>query len=265
MSIELTNTRNMSLQMTAIIVDDEMHARENLRMLVDEFCPNVSVSGLAENPQKASQLIEELSPDLVFLDIMMPGKNGFAFLADHPERKFEVIFTTAHNEHALQAIKEGALHYLEKPINVDELSEAIERAGKRFHQNRSETEHDKNDFSLLFERLKPGGNKTPISTSDGIEFVNNDEIIHLEAQDQYTSIHLTGDRRMMSSKNIKHFEDKLNPEHFFRIHRSHIVNVTHHLKSYSRVDGGVVILSNGIEIPISRRKLPLFMDRIQSL
>lgn len=255
----------MDKQLKALIVDDEKHARENLRMLIEEFCPQVSVQGMAESSTKASEFLRDEAPDIVFLDIMMPGKNGFSFLKEHPDRSFEVIFTTAHNEHALQAIREGALHYLEKPINVDELMESVERAGKRIGKQDAKGEQENLDMEKLLEQLRFGNNKTAVSTSDGIEFFNNEEVIHLEAQDQYTAIHLTGGRRVISSKNIKHFEDRLHPAHFFRIHRSHIVNLTHHLKSYSRIDGGIVTMSNGVEIPISRRKLPLFMERIQSL
>lgn len=250
----------------AIIVDDEPHARENLKMLVNEFCPNVEVMALAENAEKAERLVDELHPDLVFLDIMMPGRNGFGFLQKIEERDFEVVFTTAHGEHALRAFQEGALHYLEKPINVDDLIEAVKRV-ERIRATETVPDDGKDIvLSEFLEQFHPGGKgKTAIATGDGLVFVDNDEIIHLEAQDQYTAIFLTDGRKMLSSKNIKSFEDRLNDKVFFRLHRSHIINMMHHLREFRRTDGGIVLMSDGTEIPVSRRKLPLFMERIQSL
>lgn len=250
----------------AIIVDDEPHARENLKMLVNEFCPNVEVMALAENADKAERLVDELNPDLVFLDIMMPGRNGFGFLQKIEQRDFEVVFTTAHGEHALRAFQEGALHYLEKPINVDELMEAVKRVARRRASEADSAPSKDASLSEFLEQFQSGGKgKTAIATSDGLVFVDNDEIIRLEAQDQYTSIYLTEGRKMLSSRNIKNFEDKLNDKVFFRLHRSHIINMVHHLREFRRTDGGIVLLSDGTEIPVSRRKLPLFMERIQSL
>lgn len=249
----------------AIIVDDEPHARENLKMLVEEYCPSIEVVALAESATKAADLVEDLDPDLIFLDVMMPGQNGFAFLSKYEHRGFEVIFTTAHNEHALKAFKEGAVHYLEKPINVDDLIEAVARVERMIDKKVAPSMSD-DAISKLIDNLAPGGsNKFAIPTSDGLLFVNYDEIIHLEAQDQYTTLYLTDGRKMLSSRNIKSFEDKLSERVFFRVHRSHIINLIHHLKEFHRTDGGIVAMSNGVEIPISRRKLPQFMERIQSL
>lgn len=250
----------------AILVDDEPHARENLRMMIESYCENVRVIATADSAKKATELVDELDPDLIFLDIMMPGKNGFAFLEQFDDRSFEVVFTTAHNEHALQAIKNDAVHYLEKPINIDDLLEAVARVEKRVARTAAATPSDERIARLLESiSLTGSGGRTSVSTTDGIAFLDIEEIIHLEAQDQYTAIHLTGNRRMLSSKNIKSFEDKLNDHVFFRIHRSHIINMRHHLKAFNRTDGGVVVMSNGIEIPVSRRKLPQFMERIQTL
>lgn len=250
----------------ALIVDDEPHARENLKMLVDEFCPDVEVMALAENASKAERLVDELNPDLVFLDVMMPGRNGFGFLEKLERRDFEVVFTTAHGEHALRAFREGALHYLEKPINVDELMEAVSRVKRTRSASQEPTPLNESAISELVEQLHVGGSgKTAIATGDGLVFVDNEEIIHLEAQDQYTNIYLTEGRKMLSSRNIKSFEDKLSPKVFFRLHRSHIVNLVHHLREFRRTDGGIVLMSDGTEVPVSRRKLSLFMERIQSL
>lgn len=248
-------------RLRALIVDDESHARENLKMMIEDYCPYVEVVALAGNAAAARAMVDEFEPDLVFLDIMMPGQNGFGFLSRFEDRGFEVIFTTAHGEFALNAFKEGAVHYLEKPINVDDLIEAVRRAAKMFKPlGEAPVEIEQ---SLL--AADPESGLTSIATSDGLIFVNNDEIIHLEAQDQYTTIYMTNGRKLLSSRNIKFFEERLSRRVFFRLHRSHIINVIHHLRAFHRTDGGIVSMSDGTEIPISRRKLTAFMDRIQSL
>ena len=260
---ERTRMISAAKRLRALIVDDESHARENLKMLIDDFCPTVEVVALASSAREAETLVDELDPDLVFLDIMMPGKNGFGFLNALDQRGFEVIFTTAHGEHALSAFREGAVHYLEKPINVDDLLEAVQRAERLVLRDDKPAD---DELSRLIAQIhaKDSG-RTSIATGDGLIFVNYDEIIHLEAQDQYTMVYLTEGRKLLSSRNIKYFEDKLGDRVFFRIHRSFLINVIHHLKAFHRTDGGVVVMSSGVEIPISRRKLSAFMERIQSL
>ncbi len=252
-------------KMKALIIDDEAHARENLKMLVEEFCQQVEVVGTASGADEGHRMVEEHRPDLVFLDIMMPGKDGFGFLNLFEERDFEVIFTTAHNEHALRAIKSRALHYLEKPINIEELQEAVQRAEEQWQLKSGNSTADTESIRSLLESMSSGlPGKAAIATSDGLSFVNESDIVHLEASDQYTIVHLVDGSRMMSSKNIKNFEEKLNEKVFFRLHRSHIVNIAHHLKAFSRIDGGTVVLSNDEVIPISRRKLSLFLQRVNA-
>lgn len=256
----------MSTRINAIIVDDEQLARENLKMFVDDFCPEIHVMALAANAAEAHRLVDELNPDLVFLDIMMPGEDGFSFLKNYDERKFSVIFTTAHNEFALRAIKEQALDYLEKPINIEELQKAVLKAVDHIELTRnSNLSDDRLQRILENMALENSTEKTAIPTRDGLAIVKNADIIHLEANESYTTIHLTGDRKYLSSKTIKVYEENLNERMFFRIHKSHIINITHHLREFSRTGGNMAVMSNQIEIPVSRRKLPAFLDRISSL
>lgn len=252
----------MPERMRALIIDDEALARENLQMLVEEFCPEVEVLALAANAKEARTLVEEYSPDLVFLDIMMPGENGFAFLEDYKQRKFAVIFTTAHGEHAMKALKVQAVDYLEKPINIDDLQDAVAKAKEFITLKQGAKSTDARIDKLLSSITSE---KTAIPTSDGLAIVKSEDIIHLEAYDNYTTVFLINNKKIVSSKNIKLFEDKLSERVFFRTHRSHIINFAHHLTEFKRTDGNIAVMSDNTEIPISRRKLPIFLERIAEL
>lgn len=256
----------MTTRLTAIIVDDEAFARENLNMMITDFCPGVEVLGMAAGAEEGIALIKECNPQVVFLDVMMPGRDGFSMLRGIEDRDFAVVFTTAHDEFALKAIKEEAVDYLEKPINIDELQAAVEKVVKRINQPvlAGEQEPAQNE---LIERIaiNSGMDKTIIPTRDGMAIVDNRDIIHLEASESYTTIYLTDNRKFLSSKTIKIYEDKLNPKMFFRTHKSHIINVAHHLREFQRTSGNYAVLSNGLEVPIARRKLQSFLDRVANL
>lgn len=246
-------------QLRTLIVDDEHHCRHNLKELIEGYCPGLEVVGLAASVQEALHCIEELQPQVLFLDIRMPGRDGFDLLAEISTTDISVIFTTAHNEYALRALREGAVDYLEKPISIDDLEACAARL-----QTQSGTKAL--DPSLLKDLLMQSNlrdmDKTTIPTPDGFVIVNSSEIIHLEASESYTKIFLSNGDRHMSSKNIRVFERNLNPQIFFRTHKSHIVNVLYHLKGFSRTDGNVALMSDGCRVPISRRKLSDFLQRV---
>lgn len=253
----------MNQKITALIIDDEQDARENLQLMINEYCPSVQVVGLAATTEHARQLVDQHDPDMVFLDIMMPGQDGFGFLKSIVDRAFEVVFTTAHNEHALRAIHERAVHYLEKPINIDDLISAVKRVEELVTQH-TESLITENQVNQILRNMKNrnSSEKAAIPTTDGIKLIPNIEILYLQASDAYTIVHLTGDRKIMAAKNIKSFESRLNQNIFFRAHRSYILNVEHHLTEYSRKDGYHAIMSDGNSFAISRRNLADFMDRI---
>jgi two-component system LytT family response regulator len=256
----------MSRTINAIIVDDEEFARENLRIFIEDFCPEIHVMQMAANAREARQQVEELNPDLVFLDIMMPGDDGFSFLNGVEDRRFAVIFTTAHNEFALKAIKENAVDYLEKPINIEELQTAVKKAVDIIELQRNAGLSDERIGRILQNiAIENSVEKTTIPTRDGMAIVKNSEIIHLEASESYTTIYLTGGRKFLSSKTIKTYELKLDERMFFRTHKSHIINISHHLREFNRSAGNVAVMSNDIEVPISRRKLHSFLERVSSL
>ncbi|MGB1031841.1 MAG: LytR/AlgR family response regulator transcription factor [Flavobacteriales bacterium] len=252
----------MNEPIRAIVVDDETLARENLKMMLEEYCPEIEVVAAARNAKQAHSMVEDYAPDLVFLDIMMPGENGFSFLSEYEHRNFAVIFTTAHGEHALKALKAEAVDYLEKPLNVEEIQEAVDKAIAKIQLQKSVKNHDQK-LQRLVDNL--GNSKTSIPTSDGFVVVDSNDIIHMEADETYTMVYLTKNRKVFSSKSIKMFENKLDESTFMRIHRSFIINWSHHLREFKRTDGGIVILSDNTEIPISRRKLPVFLSRISNL
>lgn len=245
------------MALKTIIVDDESNARENLKILVDEFCPQLKVVGLAASVAEARTLIDQEDPEVVFLDIAMPNEDGFELLKHYENRDFSVIFTTAYNEYALKAFKADAIDYLEKPISIDDLQNAVEKL-LRIH-----TIEDNEALDAKREADK-SNDRISVPTRDGFIILKNDEITHLEASDNYTMIYLANGSRHLSSKNIKVYEDNLNANVFYRTHKSYIVNVEHHLKEFSRKEGNMAVLQNGKMVPVARRKMTSFLDRINT-
>lgn len=248
-------------KLKAVIVDDEMHCRENLKMLIDDFCPEIEVLDVAHSAADARDKVALLKPDVVFLDVMMPNEDGFAFLKSISNRDFSVVFTTAHNEFALKAIKESAVDYLEKPIHIDDL----QAAAKKLAQN---NEPESINLAQLSQMLQQGvENKNPklaVPTSTGLVMIDTHELVHLEASESYTTLYLSTGKRLVSSKTIKVYEDHLSTTDFFRVHKSHIINVQDHLKEFNRMEGNMAIMSNGQHVPVSRRKVTEFVDFIST-
>lgn len=256
----------MTKKLSALIVDDEEFARENLKMLLEEYCPEVNVVGAAGSAELARNMVEEFNPDVVFLDIMMPGEDGFSFLESMNERKFQVVFTTAFREHALRAIKESAVDYLEKPIDIDELQKAISKARESQQFKASNKVTDERLTKVLQDIVLTNSvEKTVVPTKDGLAIVKNTDIIRLEAMENYTMIYLSGGKKYMSSRSIKAFEDKLDTNMFFRVHKSHIINIAHHLKEFLRNEGLIAVMSDGTQVPVARRKLQEFLDKIENI
>ena len=251
----------MEEKLRAVIVDDELNCRENLKIIIKEFCTDVEIVGMAESAEKGRTVITETKPDVVFLDIAMPVEDGFSLLKSLPERNFSVVFTTAHNEYALQAFKQNAVDYLEKPINIEDLRNAILKVHQYHKTGENNTQES---IDTLLRESTSQADKITIPTKGGFMIAHNVEVISLDASDNYTVINLTDGREYISSKNIKIFENNLNPEVFFRVHKSHIVNVKYHLKEFSRSEGNYVKLSNGKFVPVSRRKVSAFLEHLHA-
>ncbi len=230
------------MKLRAIIVDDERHSLETTAILIRKFCPDVEVIAELQNPIDAVETINTEEPDLLFLDISMPKMNGFELLNVLTYKDADVIFTTAYDEYALEGFKQGAVHYLVKPIDAEDLVESVQRVKKKRSEGKS--------TGINGMGLKP---KIPISSLNGVELIEVDQIIRCESDGNYTTIVLQ-QRKITVSKTLKEIEKQLiDFPFFFRLHNSHLVNLNQVVK-YIRGEGGSVILTNQEEIGVSRSK-----------
>ncbi len=244
----------------AILVDDELSSLQNLQQKLKEFCPDINIIGSSQKPEEAIQLIKQLKPDVLFLDIEMPRMNGFRMLEELGEIPFEIIFTTAYNHYAVEAIRISAFDYLTKPIAIRDLQQAVERLLQ--HQQH----HTKEKLNVLKQSLgsnKSQEEKIAIPTSEGLEFIPIKSIVHIESSSNYSKIFLLEGKPILVTKLLKDFEDMLLPYHFFRVHNSHLINLNY-IKKYIRGEGGQVIMQNGDTIDVARRKKEEFVKIITS-
>jgi two-component system, LytTR family, response regulator len=246
----------MIKKLQTVIIDDEPNAVEFISSVIGDHCPELEVVGKAYNVTGGIRKIEELKPDLVFLDVEMPNGTGFDLLSHFPEKEFDVVFITAFNHYAIKAIKFSAVDYILKPLNIEEFIEAV----KKVLQKRSASSHSGNDsFKVLMENLKsPIPSRMAIPTADGMEYLNPKEIIRIEADRSYSWFFLTGNRKILVSKNLKEFQDLLSDRYFFRSHNSHLINLKY-VHKFVRKEGGFIEMQDGEQIPISRNKKDLFL------
>lgn len=242
--------------MKTVIIEDEYHSREFLKTVLADMLPDLTLVGMADSVPTGVALIDQTTPDLVFLDVEMHAGTGFDLLEQVEQRGFDVIFTTAYDHYALQAIKFSAADYLLKPIDLDELQLAVQKVRERRASQSPNLALDR----LLQTLQQPTADPQTITlaTSDGLEFVALPDIVRLEAAGAYTTFHLKGNRKIMVSKNLKEYEQMLPVKHFFRLHNSHIVNLNE-VRRMLKTDGGYAILSDGSTIMISPRKKDEFL------
>jgi two-component system, LytTR family, response regulator len=234
----------------AIIVDDENKSVQTLTLMLNVYCPEIEVIGFANSAIDGAKEVISKKPDLVFLDVEMTGGSGFDLLESLPERNFNVIFVTAHDHYALKAIKFHAIDYILKPIDVEELKNAVSNYKSRKKENKEgPADIEKLLAHMKMQRIK----KVSIPTSNGIEFISVDEILYLTAERSYCKIFLTNNKSIMVSKSLNEIEELLPTDNFFRIHKSHTVNLAF-VKKHIRTDGGIVELSDGTKLYISRTK-----------
>ncbi|HEV8079933.1 MAG TPA: LytTR family DNA-binding domain-containing protein [Chitinophagaceae bacterium] len=243
---------------TAVIIDDEKKCVSYLTKTLEKKFQEISVIGAAQNVPEGLKLLRQTKPDILFLDIEMPGKNGFELLIEIKEINFDVIFTTAYNEYAIKAIRFAALDYLLKPIDEEELRQALERYKQKKKQSTAQ------QMNLLFDNLKNINNaytKISVSTAEGVIFLNVADIIYCEATGSYTQFYLKNKEKLLSSRTLKDFEEMLSENNFFRIHHSYLINMNE-IKRYIRGEGGSIIMSNGNEVLVSRRKKEEFIKKL---
>ncbi|MGB0521814.1 MAG: LytR/AlgR family response regulator transcription factor [Flammeovirgaceae bacterium] len=248
---------------TALIVDDEKRSRETVLKMVQKYCKSIQVIGQAASVEEAHEFINSTKPDLVFLDVEMPRGSGFDLLKRFPEVDFEVIFTTAYDEYAINAIKFCAIDYLLKPIDIDELIQAVGKVEVLMKSRATTTDR----FQHLLDNLaqknqKP--EKVGIPTQEGLEFVMINSVIRCEAEGSYTKLFLQGGRVILATGTIKEFEELLHGNHFIRVHHSHLINANW-IHKYVKGEGGMVVMDDGAEVPISRRKKEAFLKQLQTL
>lgn len=244
---------------TCLIIDDEPSNISILKRMIADYCTGVEVAGSANNTDSALELIAELNPQLVFLDIEMHTNNAFELLDKLMPVRFEIIFVTAYDNYALKAFRYSALDYLLKPVDIDELKLAIEKARERIAAQN--INHRLNDFISQL----PEKNKVPkigLRSKDGLLFQDIEDIISCSAEGAYTNFEFVKGKALLVSGTLKVFENTLPADCFCRVHDSYLVNL-HHVKKYHYGKGGYVEMVNGATIPVSLRKRADFLSRIR--
>lgn len=234
----------------ALIVDDEQRASDMLQLMIERFVPEIGRIWCCNDARQAAGMIHEHKPDLLFLDIRMPYLDGFEVLSQIRDRRFKAIFTTAHHEYTLQAIRFSAFDYLLKPVDVQELINAVQR----YIASRDEWAYQPEQLRNMLANLQasdPGQFRLAVPTRDGVHFFLPAEIFRLEAMGAYTQIHLSGGRQHLASKSLGEYDDLLGPYGFIRTHKSHLVNRVH--VSYLSHDGFVVMRDN-TRVEVARRR-----------
>jgi len=245
----------------AIIIDDEQECINDLKYLITKHKLPVEIIATATNGNEALVQILRHKPQLIFLDVVMPGMSGFEMLELLPSIDFQLIITTSMDKYAVQAIRSSALDFLLKPIKVSELQDAIARANeKNQHPTRSQ-------LNLLQDTLKTNNQsirKIALNNADGVELVSVDDILYFESDGNYTVVHLKGNKTILVTKQIGKFEEVVSNSGFFRIHNSYIVNLNY-IRKFVRSDGGHIVLENGKALSISRSRKDQFLELLSNL
>lgn len=238
----------------AIIIDDESKGRSTLNQLTTRYLPHIQIVGEADGVASGLKLIEEEEVDLVFLDIQMGDGTGFDFLEKVPNKDFQVIFVTAFDEYAIKAFQWSAIDYLLKPVDPELLISAVHKA--QANQNSD------NDLSSKLDALmnnKSTLKKVAIYTQTGVELINVDEIIRFEASSNYTILYLRNKTSIISTKTLKEYDAMLTESTFYRVHKSHLINLNN-VQRYVNGDGGFVIMSDTSEVEVARRRKEAFLQ-----
>lgn len=249
-------------ELKAIIVDDESRSRRVLESYLTEYCSQVKVIAAVGNVAEAVEAIRKLQPNLVFLDIEMPGEDGFQLLNYFDEPNFMIVFVTAYQEYAIRAFRSSAVDYLLKPIEIADLIQSVNKA-RRLHELRS-------NYTQQIAALRSNLNQQQITqrlalpVSDGYVFISIEDVVCLAANGSYTHVYLKDKKPLLISKKLYQLSEMISHPDMFKPHRSYIVNL-HHVEQYMRRDGGFIVMNNELEIPLSAKRKEEFMEAIKNL
>lgn len=244
-----------------LIIDDENRTRDLIAKMIDSFGFDVETIPEGESVQSGIKAIETHNPDIVFIDIQMPDGTGFDVIRSIENKKFEVIFITAHEEFAIKAIKFSALDYLLKPVDTSELKAALEKALAVIEENNN----GYSQFDALQKNIIPNEKRRLVlKTQQSVHVVELDQIIRCEADRNYTSFFLLDDKKILVSKTLKEYEMLLSGYNFLRVQQSHLINVSY-VDRYDKKNGGAVVMKNGAEVPLSPAKRELFFKKLENL
>lgn len=240
----------------AVIIDDEHDSRETIFNILKNYCKNIDVVGQANGVNSGLTMVKKTNPDVVFLDIQMPDGTGFDLLEKIPNVNFKVIFITAYDQYALKAIKFSALDYILKPVDPQQLIDAVSKI--RIDQMDIE---DMNKKINILLRNRTGFERITLPTSDGFKFVDIKDIVRCEADNNYTGFYLNNGEKALVTRTLKEYEDTLSGMDFIRVHQSHIVNLKY-IDRYIKGDGGTIVMVDGSEVEVSRRRKEEFLRRM---
>jgi len=246
---------------SAVIIDDEKNNIDNLSILLKELFPELDIVGEATDAVYGEQLILQHKPDIVFLDIQMPGKSGFDLLTSLADHHFEIIFVTAFDQFGIQAVKFSAIDYLLKPVDADELRKAVQKAISKSLEKKQNKQLE-NLLDVLQNQQLKDTHRIALPSSKEIRFIRTNEIIRCESSNNYTTFYILNGESIVTSKPIFEYEEILQAYGFIRCHQTHLVN-KRYIKSLVRQDGGYLLLEDGSKIPISRLKRELVKKELE--
>ena len=247
----------------AVIIDDEQHCIDRLKsLLIANHSATVQIIGSSQSVEEGIKQVETLQPDLIILDVQLNDKTGFDLLRALPRLNFEVIFTTAYEKFAIQAIKFSAIDYLLKPVDKDDLNLALSKLSDEISKKITRVKLD--HLLQNIERKNSSPRKIIVPAISGFEFLDVADIIRCQSDINYTTIFLKEKKKLLVAKTLKEFEEMLTAYDFFRVHNSHLINLAY-VKSYNKGKGGSVILADGSEIEVSTRRKDDFLKKLSQL
>ena len=249
----------------AFIIDDENVSAELLDLKIKKAAPDVIITGIFNSAAKALEALEQGEPDVIFLDIEMPGMDGITFAKNLDAENTEIIFTTAFDQYAIEAVRLNALDYLLKPIGEQDLNLALLRLrAKLVEKEKIKATHSLENLFLKMQALNTQFNKIAIATLEGILFIPVKEIIRVESLNNYSKLYLITGKNIVASKTLKLIEEMLTPYRFFRPHKSHLINLDY-ITKYVRGEGGMIIMADGSEVDVSRQRKQDFMKVFENI